>query len=217
MGLRGRELRHRSGDFYFHHNKKAQRDVWIGTEFEERLRRDVPVILKRFVDGASFPELESEFWEWIEPKSDVDMLEKMSVCFERPAFTTPLSCEISFPNFENAISDTIEALNTGMQRLRDGSFVVRIPQRKDLKEPANRAALGEVIDSLIDLRHAYVTLVQAGNFRGSGCRDLTCPTVRLESTAIRQLESMRGKVLRTFETLLASAKKHARALKRLCS
>jgi hypothetical protein len=31
-------------------------EIWSGEEFEERLRRDAPVLLKRFVEGEPFPE-----------------------------------------------------------------------------------------------------------------------------------------------------------------
>ncbi len=31
-------------------------EVWSGLEFEERLRRDQPLLVRRFFDGEPFPE-----------------------------------------------------------------------------------------------------------------------------------------------------------------
>ena len=45
----------------------------------------------------------------------------MAECFDRPAFDTPFRDESNVPDFKKAITDTIEALNTGIHRLRDGT------------------------------------------------------------------------------------------------
>lgn len=40
-------------------------DVWSGTELEERLRKDTPKILKRFVKGVKFPKEKGELEEFL--------------------------------------------------------------------------------------------------------------------------------------------------------
>jgi len=68
----------------------------------------------------------------------------MAECFDRPAFTTEFRSE-SIPDFKKAITDTIEALNTGVRRLRDGTEVGRIPRKAQLKDAAKRKVVEEVV------------------------------------------------------------------------
>jgi hypothetical protein len=92
-------------------------EVWSGPEFEERLRRDEPLLIRRFVEGVPFPE-------------SVDGLRAMSLDGEvgddepwpswRSASTGRRSrpssgTRAAIPDFKKAITDTIEALNTAGQ------------------------------------------------------------------------------------------------------
>jgi hypothetical protein len=53
-------------------------------------------------------------------KTDMEILTLMAQVFDRPAFTERFARPRPFPDFRKAISDTIEALNTGLRRTRDG-------------------------------------------------------------------------------------------------
>jgi len=95
-------------------------EIWAGPEFEERLRAKTESLLKRFINGDEFPDAPAElrmFAEAVTPQSDEEILALMAGLFDRPAFYTPFHQESSIPAFKKAITDTIEALNTGVHRL----------------------------------------------------------------------------------------------------
>lgn len=97
-------------------------EIWAGPEFEERLRAKAESLLKRFIKGEGFPGTPADlriFAEAITPQSDDEIIGLMAGLFDRPAFYTPFHQESSIPAFKKAITDTIEAMNTGVHRLRD--------------------------------------------------------------------------------------------------
>lgn len=51
----------------------------------------------------------------------------------RPAFYTPIHQESNLPDFKQAITDTIQALGTGICKARDGQVIGRNPSRQQLK------------------------------------------------------------------------------------
>jgi hypothetical protein len=129
-------------------------EVWSGPEFEERLRRDEPLLIRRFVEGVPFPETVDGLRAMSVDGEvgDDEALALMAECFDRPAFTTEFRSESNIPDFKKAITDTIEALNTGVRRLRDGTEVGRISRKAQLKDPAKRAVVEEVVGLLVELR-----------------------------------------------------------------
>ncbi|MCK4665025.1 MAG: hypothetical protein KAT68_19310, partial [Bacteroidales bacterium] len=107
-------------------------ETWTGVEFEEKLRKETPELIKRFSHGEEFPDSPKDltvFSEGFELLDDKNIIKLISECFDRPAFTTPFREEVSIPDFEKALTDTIELLNTGMHRLRDGTLIKQIPSR----------------------------------------------------------------------------------------
>lgn len=175
-------------------------EVWSGPEFEERLRRDTPVLVRRFCEGVPFPEtvdglramsLNGEV-------SDAEALALMAECFDRPAFTTEFRDESNIPDFKKAITDTIEALNTGVRRLRDGTEVGRIPRKAQLKEPAKRKVVEEVVALLVELRARYDQFVASGDLRPCGCGNPTCPTFLIEPRAAKVMDDLRERILHEF-------------------
>jgi len=105
----------------------------------------------------------------------------MAECFDRPAFTTEFRSE-SIPDFKKAITDTIEALNTGVRRLRDGTEVGRIPRKAQLKDAAKRKVVEEVVGLLVELRARYDDFVASRDLRPCGCGDPRCPVFLIEPT-----------------------------------
>jgi len=65
----------------------------------------------------------------------VDGQRGAQLCRLNPAFYTPFNSESSIPAFKKAITDTIEAINTGVHRLRDGTEIRRIPNRRHSVKP----------------------------------------------------------------------------------
>ncbi len=175
-------------------------EVWSGPEFEERLRRDQPLLIQRFVEGVPFPEtvdglrtmtLDGEV-------SDDEALALMAECFDRPAFTTEFLNESSIPDFKKAITDTIEALNTGVRRLRDGTEVGRIPRKAQLKDPAKRKVVEEVVALLVELRARYDDFVASRDLRPCGCGDPRCSVFLIEPRAAQVMDDLRDRILREF-------------------
>jgi hypothetical protein len=175
-------------------------EVWSGPEFEERLRRDEPLLIRRFVEGVPFPEtvdglramsLDGEV-------TDDEALALMAECFDRPAFTTEFRSESSIPDFKKAITDTIEALNTGVRRLRDGTEVGRIPRRAQLKDPAKRKVVEEVVGLLVELRARFDEFVASGDLRPCGCGKPECSVFLIEPRAAQVMDDLRDRILHQF-------------------
>jgi hypothetical protein len=175
-------------------------EVWSGPEFEERLRRDEPLLIRRFVEGVPFPEtveglramsLDGEV-------TDDEALALMAECFDRPAFMTEFRSESSIPDFKKAITDTIEALNTGVRRLRDGTEVGRIPRKAQLKDPAKRKVVEEVVELLVELRARFDGFVVSGDIRLCGCGKPECSVFTIWPDAAHALDDLRERILREF-------------------
>lgn len=175
-------------------------EVWSGTEFEERLRRDTPMLVRRFFEGVPFPEtveglramsLDGEV-------SDDEALALMAECFDRPAFTTEFRSESSIPDFKKAITDTIEALNTGVRRLRDGTEVGRIPRKALLKDPAKRKVVEQVVELLVELRSRFDEFVASGDLRPCGCGKPECSMYLIERRAAYVMDDLRERILEEF-------------------
>jgi hypothetical protein len=175
-------------------------EVWSGPEFEERLRRDEPLLIRRFVEGVPFPEtvyglrsmsLDGEV-------GDDEALALMAECFDRPAFTTSFLGESNIPAFKKAITDTIEALNTGIRRLRDGTEIGRVPRKAQLKDPMKRAVVEEVVALLIELRSRFDEFVASGDIRPCACGDEDCPTYSVQHRAAFVMDDLRERILHDF-------------------
>ena len=115
-------------------------DTWSGQEFEEFLRKDAESLLKRFVEGEPFPDAPEDLRKLAEstqPLNDDEVLAAfVRKVFDRPAFYTPIHQESNLGDFKQAITDTIQALGTGIWKARDGHVIDRIPSRHQLKSDA---------------------------------------------------------------------------------
>lgn len=107
-------------------------DTWSGTEFEEFLRHGSEALLKRFFDGEPFPDAPEDLKKLaqsVKPLTDDEVLALYAQVFDRPAFYTPIHQESNMGDFKQAITDTIQALGTGIWKARDGKVIDRIPSR----------------------------------------------------------------------------------------
>jgi hypothetical protein len=133
---------------------------------------------------------------------DEEILGLMAGLFDRPAFYTPFHSESSVPAFKKAITDTIEALNTGIHRLRDGTEIRRIPSRHQIKGPATRKGLAEIEPMLSALRARYDEFVRSGQIRPCGCSDPDCPVMFTSSwQAGHEMDEMRQRILDAFRRI----------------
>lgn len=167
--------------------------VWSGPEFEERLRRDTPDLLKRFVDGVEFPELPSDLKAFVtstSQQSDEDIVRSLAIAFDRPAFKTPFSAESSLGRFRAAISETIDTLNTG--RLLGGRVLA---SKNDLSDGALKRKVDQLVESLVNLRHRFDELTRKEEIRGCGCNDPDCPIIVMSFDAVEQMDTLRRGLL----------------------
>ncbi|MBN1176577.1 MAG: hypothetical protein JXA51_02740 [Dehalococcoidales bacterium] len=175
--------------------------IWSGQEFEEMLRAKAESLLQRFVRGEAFPDSPKEiqsFLSKLEPIDDNEILTLMAGLFDRPAFYTPFNQESSIPAFKKAISDTIEALNTGIHRLRDGTEIRRIPSRHQVKDKLIRDTLNKIERMLSKLRATYDIFLRQGEIKPCGCGDPDCPVFFVSPTAAREMDIIRVKILNEY-------------------
>ncbi len=178
--------------------------IWSGVEFEEKLRKNAPEIIKRFVDGVEFPELPSElikFSNRLDYLTDVEIIQLISECFNRPAFTTPFKEEVSIPNFEKAITDTIEVLNTGMYRLRDGTLIKQIPSRHRIQSSSLKNIFNEITEKVIKLRYLLQRLKHEDKIERCKCNEIDCPVYLMSTEACDLMDNYRREILREVGTI----------------
>lgn len=179
-------------------------EVWSGTEFEERLRRDTPDLIRRFCQGEVFPDSAYElriFAVQSSAYSDNEILELFARCFDRPAFITPFMSESSLPDFKKAITDTIEVLNTGIYRLRDGTIISQIPSRHQIKDKQARVVLSEIVDKLTELRNSFDIFSRSGEIRHCSCNNPNCPVYFINPNAAYNMDGIREQILKLYKSI----------------
>jgi hypothetical protein len=176
-------------------------DTWSGKEFEEFLRHRAESLLKRFVGGELFPDAEPELTLFSQADglpSDNDVLAMMAKLFDRPAFYTPIHQESNLPDFKQAITDTIQALGTGIWKARDGQIIGRIPSRHQLRDADTSKKIQAVEMALAKLRAEFDAFLRSGVIRPCGCEQPDCPTYMMPSEAAHVLGRLRSDALRQF-------------------
>jgi hypothetical protein len=176
-------------------------DVWSGSEFEERLRHGAEALLKRFVEGEVFPDAAADLKTYAQtagPVDDTETLALMARLFDRPAFYTPIHQESSLPAFKQAITDTIQALGTGIWKTRDGQVIGRIPSRQQLNDEVLRKKIQSVEKTLAKLRAKFDELTKSGLIRHCACDNPECSVYFMSHEAVSDLESLRREALKLF-------------------
>jgi hypothetical protein len=176
-------------------------DTWSGQEFEEFLRRDAESLLKRFIDGEPFPDGSSDLQAFAKEGSsisDEDSLALMARLFDRLAFYTPIRHESNLFDFRQAITDTIQAIGTGISKSRDGRVVANIVSRHRLKDESLRNKMQDVEKSLAKLRARFDDLTRSGVIRRCSCRNRSCSLYFMSPEAEWELDQLRREALQLF-------------------
>jgi hypothetical protein len=179
-------------------------DIWSGEEFEERLRSCCESLLKRFVEGESFPDEPKElrkFTEQTAAVNDQEILGLIARAFDRPAFHTPFHVESSLPAFKQAITDTIQLLNTGIWQTRDGKEIGRIPSRHMLVDASLKLTLASIERQLVRLRSRFDEMIKAGKIRHCGCDQPDCPVHFFSPEAAQEMDDLRSRILSQFQQI----------------
>ncbi len=124
------------------------------------------------------------------PLSDSEIARALLASLDRPAFRTPFHQESSLPWFRAAISEAIEAINTG-----NTPYGSHLGSKADLRDPAIREALDGVVQRLVALRGGFDELVRRGEIRHCGCQDADCPVHLLTPEAVREMDRRRHDLL----------------------
>lgn len=66
--------------------------------------------------------------------TDKQIINELIDCFDRPAFQTIFHREVNIHDFGKAITDTVEVLNTGIHRLRDGTLIKQASSRHQIED-----------------------------------------------------------------------------------
>ncbi len=175
--------------------------IWSGAEFEEHLRLRAEFLLRRLVDGVTFPEAEVELRNFVEQFQDIDdqqALAMLARAFDRPAFRTPFQQESNLHAFQQAIDDTIRVLSTGIWQTREGVEIHRLPSLHHIRDANIRKALELTVRELDQLRRRFKTLLATGAIKHCACGDPSCPTFMLTHTAGLELDKARERVLAAF-------------------
>jgi hypothetical protein len=177
--------------------------VWSGVELEEKLRKEASDLLERFVKGEAFPENAQPLILNTKPSevSDLEIIQLMTECFDRPAFTTAFRNESNIPAFEQAITDTIEVLNTGMHRLRDGTLIRKIPSRHQLSDANLRNELSLITQLVVRLRDTFNKLRSDKEIKQCPCGKSDCTTWILSDKACNEMDSIRKEIFKEFKKI----------------
>lgn len=168
-------------------------EIWTSVEFEEKLRKHAPELIRRFVHGEEFPELETE--------ADKAIVKALGESFDRPAFTTPFHREVNIADFEKGITDTIEVLNTGMHRLRDGTLIRKIPSRHEISNIQIKSQVTDIYKSVVQLRDTFIDLKRKKEIESCQCGQIDCPTYFLSKNACHLMDKIREEIFVKFRRI----------------
>lgn len=127
-------------------------------------------------------------------------------CFDRPAFVTPFRLESNLPNFEKAIVDTIQAVNTGIYCLRDGTEIGRIKSRFSISDQKLKEIMGQIVNDLIILRIKYQGFLKTGDIRRCSCGREDCGVHTFSEAACFEMDSIRKQILNQLNCLSPQSK-----------
>lgn len=178
----------------------AETEIWTGVEFEEKLRKHTPELIRRFVHGEEFPEQQVH--------EDKRIVKVLSECFDRPAFTTPFHREVNISDFEKAMTDTIEVLNTGMHRLRDGTLIRKIPSRHEVSDKRVKEQVTDIYRSVITLRDTFIDLKKEKEIEPCSCGQADCLTYFLSDNACKQMDEIRSDIFNKFRKISGDINLH---------
>jgi hypothetical protein len=177
--------------------------IWSGAEFEENLRLRGEDLLRRFCAGEPFPDEADEIRRFVDEfatLTDNDMLTIIAAVFDRPAFRTPFHEESSIPAFQQAIEDTISALNTGIWRTPDGSEIRHIPSLHHLRDPQAKAKVAQAVQLVDNLRRQFVSGLRDGKIKHCACGNADCPVFMLNTDIASEFDHIRSRALDAFRS-----------------
>lgn len=90
--------------------------------------------------------------EW---RKDKKLIAFFAQCLDRPAFRTYFHNELSFVDFDDAMQDTLIALNTGYWKTRDGTVIERSLGKACVVHQQWREQLDKIATIIEDIRKRF--------------------------------------------------------------
>jgi len=187
--------------------------VWSGTEFEEQLRLRGEFLLRRLVEGTPFPDDGAGLRKFVSEFADLsgeEALALLALPFDRPAFWTPFAEECRLFDFQEAIENTISALNTGIWKSRDGMEIRRLPSLQQIADPKARGELKAIVRDLDALRGLFVRRLRDGSIIHCQCDDPRCGLFQILRGADRELDDARHAILARARAIIPGFDVHMR-------
>lgn len=183
-------------------------EIWSGAEFEEQLRAYAETVAARFFRGEELPDEAAALRAFVvaTPASEQEGLRLVARLFDRPAFQTRFEEESSLPAFKQALNNTIEALNTGLWRTREGMLIGRVPSKDDFADANTRAALAASVVRIVKLRTAFEDFQREGRIKPCSCAAAECPTTMIDPLAAHELNRLRFELLDELRHVLSDIK-----------
>lgn len=181
------------------HNRFSVEDIITGG--------DVIEIIKNLFDSNNlkFQEVYNLISHYIETLPEIIddqiIIEGFLPCFDRPMFITPFYLECNLPNFEQVISDTIEAINTGIYRLRDGKIIKNIIPKTELRDKDILKEIDLILKDLILLRSHYKSLISKGEIKKCNYGNQDCGMYLLSPEACKIMDDYRKNILKRVKQL----------------
>jgi len=91
-------------------------------------------------------------------KKDKRLIAFFAQCLDRPAFRTHFHQELSFQDFDQAMEDTLLALNTGYWRTREGVLLERAKGKACVVNPQWREKLEKIATLIENIRRRFQQL-----------------------------------------------------------
>jgi hypothetical protein len=95
-------------------------------------------------------------------KKDKTLVVFFAQCLDRPAFRTYFHQELSFTAFDQAMEDTLIALNTGYWRTRDSALIERAKGKACIINPLWRDRVEKIASIIEDIRRRFHQLFGLG-------------------------------------------------------
>lgn len=95
-------------------------------------------------------------YQW---RKDKKLITFFAQCLDRPAFRTGFHNELSFVDFDDAMQDTLLALNTGYWKTRDGTVLARSLGKACVVHPQWREKLDQIASIVEGIRRRFAESV----------------------------------------------------------
>jgi hypothetical protein len=146
-------------------------------------------------------------------RADVERLRFFRGVLDRPALRHHFHNELSFSDFDQALEDTVLAINTGYWRTRDGALIERGEGKSHLINVEWRSALDDAVRIIGTVREALRQALGLDDLLyrlGSGDRELfrRSEALQWDGPVARRIDDLRNELIDVVNAVLLDAGLH---------